>query len=134
MIVLDEHLTDARVETAIARWYKGKIAFIKKLRQGTIIKDDVIPTLLRQLQKPTFVTIDWRDFWRRASADSNYCIICFTLDLDSVDQISPLLRRVLNLAPFKTKSDRMGKVIRVTKNSIRYSCKNDSRIYYISNF
>jgi len=61
MIVLDEHLTKESLKMAIARWYQGQVRFIKPLRFGTLIKDDVIPTLLRQLKQPTFVTIHWTD-------------------------------------------------------------------------
>ncbi len=43
MIVLDEHLTDESLKSAIARWHQGRVAFIKTLRLGTLIKDDAIP-------------------------------------------------------------------------------------------
>jgi hypothetical protein len=134
MIVLDEHLSDARLETAISRWYRGQIVFVKMLRPRTLVKDDSIPTLLRLSKQPTFITIDWRDFWRQIQADNRYCIICFALDIKHVDEIPNLLRRVLDLAPFKTKNNRMGNVIRVTKNSIQYYRLKDSRIYTITNF
>ncbi len=90
MIVLDEHLTDARLETAISHWYKGKIAFIR------------------------------------------YCIICFALELKRYNEIPNLLRRVLSLAPFKTKNNKMGTVIRVTKHTVNYYRCKDSRIYTFS--
>jgi len=72
MIVLDEHLTKQSLKMAIARWYQGQVRFIKPLRFGTLIKDDVIPTLLRQLKQPTFVTINWSDFWKKQPADRCY--------------------------------------------------------------
>jgi hypothetical protein len=62
MIVLDEHLHDARLEFALARWYPGQIVQLKLLRPRTLIKDDAVPSLLRQLKQPTFVTINWSDF------------------------------------------------------------------------
>lgn len=110
----------------------GKIAFIKKLRRGTLVKDDAIPTLLRLTKQPTFITIDWRDFWRRFSADERYCIICFALELKRCNEIPNLLRQVLSLAPFKTKNNRMGTVIRVTKHTVQYYRFKDPRIYTLS--
>lgn len=132
MIVLDEHLTDESLKNAIARWHQGRVAFIKTLRLGTLIKDDAIPTILQQLKQPTFVTIDWRDFWRRFSADERYCIICFAFELKRCNEIPNLLRRLLSLAPFKTKNNRMGTVIRVTKHTVQYYRCKDSRIYTLS--
>jgi len=73
MIVLDEHLTKESLKIAIARWYKGQVRFIKPLRFGTLIKDEVIPTLFRQLKQPTFVTINWSDFWKKQPADRHFC-------------------------------------------------------------
>jgi hypothetical protein len=43
MIVLDEHLEGLGLETAIARWYSGKIIAVRRLRPRTLVKDDAIP-------------------------------------------------------------------------------------------
>jgi len=69
MIILDEHLQGISLEAAISHWYRGRIVVVKQLRPGTIIKDDAIPILLRQAKQPTFVTINYTDFWRRVSAE-----------------------------------------------------------------
>jgi hypothetical protein len=61
MIVLDEQLQGLGLEEAVARWYRGAVFVVKKLRPGMVIKDEAIPTLLRQLKQPTFVTIDCLD-------------------------------------------------------------------------
>jgi hypothetical protein len=132
MIILDEHLTDPRLATAIARWYQGQVIYITMLRPGTHVKDDVIPTLLQQAKQPTFVTINWTDFWRQTSANKRYSIICFTLILKHVDKIPKLLRRVLKLEPFQTKASRMGKVVRVTKDLVQYYQVNDPHIYTVN--
>lgn len=58
MIVLDEELQGLGLEEAISRWYRGSVILIKKLRPGTVIKDDAIPALLRKVKQPTFVTIN----------------------------------------------------------------------------
>lgn len=52
MIVLDEQLLGRGIEHDIARWYRGKVQFITELRPHTVIKDDAIPTLLRQQPQP----------------------------------------------------------------------------------
>jgi hypothetical protein len=132
VIVLDEHLEGLGLETFIARWYPGKVIAVRALRGGTIVKDDVIPTLLRHTKQPTFVTINWTDFWRQFPADKRYCIICFPLARERVKEIPSLLRQVLKLSPFKTKAGRMGTVVRVTKNFVQYYRINDPRIHTIN--
>ena len=132
MIVLDEHLDGLGLETAIARWYHGKVVNIKTLRAGTIIKDDAIPSLLRQTKQATFVTIDAMDFWKKFPADKRFCVFCFPLARERTREIPDLLRRVLKLSPFDSKSGRMGTVIRVTKNLVQYYQIKQFRIHTIS--
>jgi len=129
MIVLDEHLNAESLKAAIARWYPGQVTFIKKLRLKTLIDDDAIPSLLQQVKQPTFVAINWTDFWKVMPADNHFCIICFTMEIEEVAEISALLRQVLKLARFKTKNSRMGLVVRVTKNLVQYYRVNDPQIY-----
>ena len=49
MIVLDEQLLGREVDVRVARWYRGAVLFVTDLRPNTVIKDDVIPVLLRSL-------------------------------------------------------------------------------------
>jgi hypothetical protein len=58
MIVLDEQLQGLGLEDAVARWDRGAVFVVKELRSGMMIKDEAIPTLLRQLKQSTFVTIN----------------------------------------------------------------------------
>ena len=67
MIVLDEQLLGRDIDKQIARWYQGAVCFIMDLRPNTVVKDDAIPRLLQQEDQPTFVTINERDFWRKAA-------------------------------------------------------------------
>jgi len=62
VIVLDEQLKNSGVAEQIAGWYRGRIVNITSLRPGTVIKDDAIPMLLRQIRDSTFVTINTTDF------------------------------------------------------------------------
>ncbi|MEJ7616487.1 MAG: hypothetical protein WKF30_05845 [Pyrinomonadaceae bacterium] len=63
MIVLDEQLLKPQVAQDIARWYWGRISNIVDLRPDTQILDDALPSLLQTVTNPTFVTINYDDFW-----------------------------------------------------------------------
>ncbi|MGE3535865.1 MAG: hypothetical protein AB7N91_00360 [Candidatus Tectimicrobiota bacterium] len=54
MIVLDEQLLGHQIEHVIERWYRGRgmARFIVDLRPYTVIKDEMIPALLRQQNQP----------------------------------------------------------------------------------
>lgn len=105
MIVLNEQLGDLRIASGISRWYKGTVIPIKQLRPQTRIFDDVIPSLLRSARQPTFVTINYKDFWKKLPASPNYCIICFKISQGQMDEIPDLLRQVLSLPGLRTKRE-----------------------------
>lgn len=128
MIILDEHLYDPMIMADIATWFPGQVIPLIKLRPGSLIKDDAIPTLLRKVAEPTFVTINVIDFWKKIHPHSGFCIITVALTQAQVYEIPNLLRRLLHLPEFKTKALRMGKVIHVTENHIQYY-EFDRRIY-----
>ena len=111
MIVLDEQLCRPPLEQAIKRWYKGKVICILELRPNTLVKDDVMPSLLRTVPSPTFVTSNYADFWNRIAPSPAYCAVCLKLSMDRWAEVSPILRGILAQAEFKTKKQRMGKVI-----------------------
>jgi hypothetical protein len=132
MIVLDEHLHGHAIMTAISIWFPGQVIPIIKLRPGSLIKDDVIPTLLHKATQPTFVTINVKDFWKRVRPHSNFCIVTVALTQDEIDEMPQFLRRrLLRLPEFKTKALRMVKVIHVTHNHIEYY-ESDRRIHSLS--
>lgn len=128
MIVLDEQLLGRGLDTEIARWYQGAVQFIIDLRPHTIIKDDAIPAILGQQNRPTFVTINERDFWRKVDINNRFCVVCFTLSDARVPEISEGLRALFNRPEFKTKANRMGKVVRITAEEISYYTFNDRQI------
>src|SRR5689334_17760152 len=125
MIVLDEQLLGRAIERDIARWYRGPVHFILDLRPHTVIKDDGIPELLRRQSHPTFVTINERDFWQKIEADVRYCIVCFPLSDPRVRDIPNVLRSLFRRPEFRTKAQRMGKVIRVTSEEVRFYTASD---------
>jgi hypothetical protein len=132
MIVLDEQLLGRDLEFEIAKWYQGSVIFINGLRPNTVIKDDAVPVLLRQLAQPTFITINTEDFWRRIPTDNHYCVVCFVLPDSHAVRIPGSLRELFHTGEFRTKSKRMGKVIRVTEATIQYYSVNDRQMRTIS--
>ena len=131
MIVLDEQLQGLGLEEAVARWYRGAVFVVKKLRPGIVIKDEAIPALLRQLKQPTFVTIDYMDFWRRIPADNAFCIVCLELPTERVDDIPVRLRQLLRLPEFKTKKARMGKVVLVRETRLQYYSQHEKLVHIL---
>jgi hypothetical protein len=128
MIVLDEQLLGRGLERDIAQWYRGTVQFIIDLRSHTIIKDEAIPALRRQRSQPTFVTINDHDFWRKVVPDQRYCIVCFALSDARARAIPSALRALLRRPEFRTKVQRVGKVIRVTNDDVSYYTLSDRQV------
>jgi len=124
-IILDDQLFDVEVLIPIARWIT--VQRLRDLRPGEVIKDERVPELLRRLRQPTFVTIDL-GFWNRGLRDGKFCILCFALRNDEQDQLPDLLRRLLRLPEFSTKSSRMGKVARVSTSEIQFWQLGEERL------
>jgi len=132
MIVLDEQLLGRNIERDIEKWYAGRVIYINDLRPNTIIKDDAIPGLLRDQNRPVFVTINEKDFWRKVEIDEQFCVICLVIPDSRVSEIPELLRSVFRLPEFKTKSKRIGKVVRIVGDRISYYTFRDKEIIRIS--
>ena len=106
--------------TAIAAWYRGQVISITALRPQSVIKDDVVPVLLREVRQPTFVTINVADLWRKVRPHAGYCIINADVPFHRIRDVPDLLRRVLRLPEFATRAARMSKVLRVTPHLVEY--------------
>jgi hypothetical protein len=128
MIVFDENDHQQHLMTAVAAWYRGRVVSITILRPGTIIKDEAMPAVLQQVKQPTFVTTNVFDFWRRVAAHPQYCIVCFPLPNERLNELPQRLRQLLRLPEFKTKAARMGKVILVSRQQIQYYVFGDKQI------
>ena len=87
MIIVDEQIHGERIRSAIAAWYSGQVESITSLRPNTVIKDDAIPTLLKQVRQPTFITINADDFWRRTPA--LLCRSCRPGSREDADRAAP---------------------------------------------
>ncbi|HNS40625.1 MAG TPA: hypothetical protein PKJ56_10330 [Promineifilum sp.] len=120
MIVVDENIHSREIMASIAGWYRGRVISIIQLRPRSIILDDAIPTLLRQLDRPTFVTTNADDFWLKTPAHNRYCFICLYLPRERNNEAPAMLRALLSMPAFRTKAGRMGKVVRVAPSGIVY--------------
>ena len=116
-IILDDQLADIAIRGRLAQWTRAQR--LRDLRPGEVIKDERVPTILRELRQPTFVTIDM-GFWNARLRDARYCILCFPLRSDEQRAIPGLLRHLLRMPEFATKAARMGKVARVSQSHIDY--------------
>lgn len=104
---------------------------VTTLRPGSVIKDDAVPLLLRDLRQPTFLTLNWKHFWQRTQADERFAIACFTLRTDQADEIPPLLRRFFHSPEFTTKASRCGTVARIAAEQVAYYRTGDPATYVL---
>ena len=111
MIVLDEHLGLGQMVAEIAEWYPGAVLNIKDFRPHKRILDPQISTLLLEVRQPTFVTINYDDFWRIIKPHPRYCVLCLKLPSDRTLEIPAIVREILSRQEFATKAKRMGYVI-----------------------
>jgi hypothetical protein len=114
-IILDDQLFDLEVLIPIARWIT--VQRLRDIRPNEVIKDERVPTLLQNLNDPTFITIDG-GFWDKRLRNAAYCILFFPLSNEEQNKIPGLLRPLLRLSEFRTKASRMGKVVKVSSTGI----------------
>ncbi len=122
MIVLDEQLKSRRIKNDIERWYHGSVINVNDVRPNTNIEDDSIASLLHSLKNPTFVTINYTDFWHVIRAYHAYCIVCLKLPQERSLEAPGILRAVLRLPQYSTKRLRMGCVISWSNRVISDYC------------
>ena len=132
MIVLDEQLLSYGIQVSIARWSRGTVTDITQLRPHAVILDEAIPMLLRAASRPTFVTINIADFWRRLAPNPRFCIMCCAVPHTRAQEVPDLLRRVLALEPFRTRSHRLGKIVRVSPQHVQYYTTDTRAIHLIA--
>lgn len=128
-IILDDQLFDLEVRIPLARW--TTVQRLRDLRPAEVIKDDRVPLILREQRQPTFVTIDM-GFWDSELRDPRYCILCFPLRNDEQHKIPDLVRSLLQLAEFSTKSARMGKLARISLSQIEFWQFGDQQLHRLA--
>ena len=134
MVVLDEQLQGPRIRDAVSQWYPGTVVSVIALRPGTVIKDDVIPALLGQAAKPTFVTINESDFWLKVSISMRFCVVCAALPDFRMKEVPDLLRRLLRHPDYRTKAQRMGFVFRLNGAEANFYSATDPTIRSVENW
>lgn len=128
MIVLDEQLLSYGLRQHVAQWYRGAVIYITQLRPETVIRDEAIPMLLRAARRPTFVTINVADFWRRVAPETRFCIVCVAVPHTRALEVAALVRRLFALSPFRTQHQRLGKMARVSQRQVLYYTTADRTI------
>lgn len=116
-LILDDQLDVLQVLPGLRRWVSA--VRLQALRPGQHILDDRVPEILLSCHEPTFVTID-ADFWEMSLCHRGYCIVFVEVDFRRQQQIPRLLRKLLRLPAFKSRAQRMGKVIRLNSSGVWY--------------
>ena len=107
MNILDENVPDS--QRALLRSKRVAVRQIGQELARKGAKDDELITLLHELDRPTFFTLDG-DFYDRRLRHKGYCLV--HLDVEDED-VAEYVRRFLHHPEFNTKAKRMGCVIRV---------------------
>ncbi|MBC8228387.1 hypothetical protein H8E77_02420 [bacterium] len=79
--------------------------------------DEIIPRLLLEVKRTTFLTED-RRIYRRERPHPGYCLVIVP-EL-SVSEIAALVRRLFRIPGFHTIAERMGKIVRITQEYIHW--------------
>ncbi|GIK55257.1 MAG: hypothetical protein HND44_21950 [Chloroflexi bacterium] len=108
MIILDENIIDSQRRLLNSWRIPVRQIGYEVGRKG--MKDREIIPFLHQLNQPTLFTRD-DDFYERRLCHAGYCLVY--LDVRK-EEVATFVRRVLRQKAFKTKTKRMGKVIRAS--------------------
>ena len=84
-------------------------------RLGMDDREEIIP-LLHSLRRPTFFTRD-QDFYHPWLRHQGYCLVFLEIQPQETAQY---IRRFLRHPMFRTQSQRMGKVVRIHEDGIRF--------------
>lgn len=120
MIVLDENLDNRWLINAIATWYPGQVVALPTLRPATLVKDEAISSLLQKVNHPTFITINDNDFWKITRPHHKFCLVAFAMPKECIFEIPEMLRTFFRLPEFRTKAQRMGKIVRIRPQRAEY--------------
>ena len=112
MIFIDENIIHSQAQLLESWRIRTRQIGYDIGHQG--MKDQEIITFLHSLRRTTFFTRD-RDFFHRHLCHANYCLINLGIDKN---ETASFIRRVLRHQALDTEAKRMGKVIRVTTESL----------------
>lgn len=109
MIVLDENFPES--QRLLLRSWRIRFRQVGYEIGPRGIKDDDIITLLLQLRRPTFFSLDFH-FYKRKQCHAQYCLIY--LDVWQYEAAA-FVRRLLHHERFDTSAKRMGSIVRVSQ-------------------
>lgn len=113
MIVLDENILDS--QRLLLESWRFHVRQIGVDFGAKGIKDpQVLTLLLRDLDRPTLVTRD-QGFYLRHNCHPRYALVVGSI---APNAVAALIRQFLRHPAFRTKSSRMGRVIRLSTASI----------------
>ena len=116
-LILDEHVNVRAVFQQLRRWIT--VELLQDLCPRQLVLDDRVPEILLRLKGPTFITID-AHFDDPSLCNPNYCIVYFALQDKEQPLIPALLRALFRHPEFRTRTNRMGKLARISTTSIEY--------------
>jgi hypothetical protein len=105
--ILDENVPES--QRALLRSRRVALRQIGQDLGRKGMKDHEIISLLHQLNRPTFFTLDG-DFYDRRLCHEGYCLV--HLD-DEEEMVAEYVRRLLRHRELNTRAKRLGRVIRV---------------------
>lgn len=114
MNILDENILESQRQ--LLRSWRVHVSQIAHEIGYQGIKDESIISLFHTLKSVTFFTRDL-GFYRRELCHTRYCLVC--LDVGQYE-VASFIRRFLAQPDFKTQAKRMGCVVRVSSNHVRF--------------
>ena len=115
MNVIDENIVFSQRQRLTELKIRYKQIGFEIGRLGMKDRNDVIP-LLHRLRDVTFFTRD-QDYYHPALRHSAPCLVHLEVP---PDQAAEYVRRFLGHSPFRTRKERMGKVVRVRPSKLSY--------------
>ena len=112
MNILDENLPGNQV-ALLESWRIHVRQIAVNIGRRGMSDEDIIPLLL-QHNLPTFFTRD-KGFYKRELCHSGDCLVVMAVEKD---EAASFIRRLLRHSAFRTRSKRMGKVIRVSRAKV----------------
>ncbi|SRR5258705_9541860 len=114
MNILDENIPKPQRELLEGRRISVRQVGVNIGRKG-LLDEEIIP-LLHSLRQPTFFTRD-SDFYERRFCHRKYCLVYMSVEKS---EAALFVRRFLRHPDFKTRANRMGKVIRASRVGISF--------------
>jgi len=112
-IIVDENMP-RRFTLMLQSWVSaGQISY--EVGRKGIQDDEIIPRILLEVKRTTFLTQD-RRIYQRERPHSGYCLVI--VPGLPFSEIAALVRRLFRIPGFHTIAERMGKIVRITKEYI----------------